>query len=246
MSRFSTLKKHLGFKAALAVYIKLKTKKLEGIKVNGLQHPFKMRNNPYDYATFEEVILQQTYNVPLSFLPKNIIDGGGNIGLTACYFATKYPDASIVSIEPDDDNFNVLNDNIKHYSNISAIKAGIWNKSAHLKITNTVAGNNAFTIEETNTPGTNTLEALSITAIMEKMKWSCIDILKLDIEGSEKEVFSAGFENWIPKTKAIIIELHDAMKPGCSRAVFAAVNKYNFSFNIKGENIIFTNLSFEN
>ena len=78
------------------------------------------------------------------------------------------------------------------------------------------------------------------------MKWNYIDILKLDIEGSEKEVFSAGFENWMPKTKVIIIELHDAMKPGCSRAVFAAVNKYNFSFNIKGENIIFTNLSFEN
>jgi FkbM family methyltransferase len=246
MSRFSTLKKHLGFKAALAVYSKLKTKKLEGIKVNNLQHPFKMRNNPYDYATFEEVILQQTYNVPLNFLPQNIIDGGGNIGLTACYFATKYPGANIVSVEPDDDNFNVLSDNIKHYSNISAIKAGIWNKSAHLKITNTTAGNNAFTIEETDTPGAETLEAFSITAIMEKMKWSCIDILKLDIEGSEKEVFSAGFENWIPKTKVIIIELHDAMKPGCSRAVFAAVNKYNFSFNIKGENIIFTNLSFEN
>lgn len=246
MSRFSTLKKQLGFKAALAVYIKLKAKKLEEIKVNILQYPFKMRNNPYDYATFEEVILQQTYNIPLNFLPKNIIDGGGNIGLTACYFATKYPGANIVSIEPDDDNFNVLNDNIKHYSNISAIKAGIWNKSAHLKITNTTAGNNAFTIEETNTPGTNTLEALSITAIMEKMKWNYIDILKLDIEGSEKEVFSAGFENWMPKTKVIIIELHDAMKPGCSRAVFAVVNKYNFSFNIKGENIIFTNLSFEN
>ena len=68
----------------------------------------------------------------------------------------------------------------------------------------------------------------------------------LDIEGSEKEVFSTDFENWLPKTKVIVIELHDAMKTGCSRAVFAAVNKYNFSFNFKGENIIFTNLSFEN
>ncbi|MEI7735367.1 MAG: FkbM family methyltransferase [Ferruginibacter sp.] len=246
MSRFSTLKKYLGFKEALAVYIKLKTKKLERVKVNNLKHFFKMRNNPYDYATFEEVILQQTYNIPLNFLPKNIIDGGGNIGLTACFFATKFTGATIVSVEPDDDNFNILNDNIKPYSNISAIKAGIWNKSAYLKITNTTAGNNAFTIEETLSPETGTLKALSITDIMAKMKWDYIDILKLDIEGSEKEVFSDDFENWLPKTKVIVIELHDAMKPGCSRAVFAAVNKYNFSFNFKGENIIFTNLSFEN
>ena len=68
-----------------------------------------------------------------------------------------------------------------------------------------------------------------------------IDILKLDIEGSEKELFETNFEDWLPKTKILIIELHDAMKTGCSKSVFNAISKYDFSFSIKGENIIFTN-----
>ena len=72
-----------------------------------------------------------------------------------------------------------------------------------------------------------------------------IDVLKLDIEGSEKEVFEEGYENWLPKTKLLLVELHDKMKKGCSRSVLNAVNKYDFSFDIKGENIIFTNNSFK-
>jgi hypothetical protein len=71
-----------------------------------------------------------------------------------------------------------------------------------------------------------------------------IDILKLDIEGSEKEVFETGYEHWLPKINILIIELHDKMKKGCSRAVFNAISKYDFSFDIKGENIIFTNNAF--
>ena len=246
MSKFPALKKHLGFSAAVLVYFKLKTKKLDATKVKNLSHPFKMRDNPFDYATFEEVILKETYNIPLDFSPKKIIDCGGNIGLTACYFATKFPQANIITIEPDTDNFTVLSENIARYTNITAVKAGVWNKQTNLKITNASAGNNSFIVEEKKSPDGDTIEAVSIPSLMEQFGWDHIDIVKMDIEGAEKEVFSEGFEGWLPKTKVVIIELHDFIKQGCSKAVFHAFGQFNFSFNIKGENIIFTNLSFGN
>ena len=68
-----------------------------------------------------------------------------------------------------------------------------------------------------------------------------IDILKIDIEGSEKEVFQHGYADWLPKIKVLIIELHDRMVPGASAAVFSAINQYDFSVDIKGENLVFTN-----
>lgn len=244
MSRFYTLRKHLGLSAAIAMYRKLKSGRPVDIKVNRLLHPFSMRNNPYDFATFEEVILNETYSIALDFTPASIIDGGGNIGLTACYFATKYPGAKVVTIEPDTDNFNILQSNIKPYASIEAIKAGVWNRDTHLKISNADAGNNAFTVEETDQSEEGTIAAVSISSVMQRMGWNTIDVLKLDIEGAEKEVFSGDVDNWLPKTKVLIIELHDMVKPGCSKAVFRAINPYNFSFNIKGENIIFTNLDF--
>lgn len=245
MSRFKQLHKKLGFIKALSFYKKIKSGNLSNLITGNLVHPFSIRNNPFDYATFEEVILNETYNTALHFTPKYIIDGGGNIGLTACFFASKYPDATIISIEPDKENFKLLKQNSKLYTNIYAFEYGIWKNNSHLKIENTNVGNNAFTVTETSEATAETIEAITILNVMEQFKMPHIDVLKLDIEGSEKEVFDENFEIWLPKTKVLIIELHDKMKKGCSKAVFNAVNQFDFSFDIKGENIIFTNNAFK-
>ena len=55
------------------------------------------------------------------------------------------------------------------------------------------------------------------------LKW--VDLLKVDIEGAEKEVFGSPDE-WIGSVGAIAIELHDRFKPGCSRSFFAAVTAF--------------------
>ena len=245
MSRFKKLNTHLGFAKAFSFYCKMKSGKLTALATGRLKHPFAIRNNPFDYATFEEVLLEETYNISIPFVPEYLIDGGGNIGLTACYFATKYPTASIISVEPDSDNYKILQQNCGRYPNIKTMQCGIWKNNTHLKIEDTSIGNNAFTVTETTEKSGATIQAVTIQHIMEKFAFPHIDILKLDIEGSEKEVFENGFEHWLPKTKIIIIELHDKMKPGCSKAVFNAIGRYNFSFDIKGENIIFTNNSFK-
>lgn len=239
------MKKQLGFFKAMSLYRKIKSGNLSDLQTDNLAHSFGLRNNPFDYATFEEVILREAYNIPLSFEPKYIIDGGGNIGLTACFFATKYPAATIVTVEPDTENYNLLQSNCKAYSNIHTIQCGIWKSNTNLKIENAHVGNNAFTVTETNETTADTLKAVTIASLMEQLNMPHIDILKLDIEGSEKEVFETGFEQWLPKVKVLIIELHDHMKKGCSRSVFNAVNQYDFSFDMKGENIIFTNNAFQ-
>ena len=245
MSRFTNLKKQLGFWKAISLYRKIKSGNLSNLQTDNLAQPFNLRNNPFDYATFEEVILKEAYNIPLGFAPKYIIDGGGNIGLTACFLATKFPGATIVTVEPDTENYQLLQLNCKPYANIHTLQCGIWKNDTHLKIENTHVGNNAFTVTETNEVGADTIKALTVLSVMKQFNLPHIDVLKLDIEGSEKELFEENFETWLPKTKVLIIELHDEMKKGCSRAVFNAVNKYDFSFDTKGENIIFTNNAFK-
>jgi FkbM family methyltransferase len=204
-------------------------------------YPFSMRDNPYDYATFEEVLLDESYNMATQFEPEFILDGGANIGLTSCYFASKYPKAKIVSVEPDNENFLLLKKNCGPYAAIHPVKAGIWKRNTYLKITNTGAGYNAFTVNETGKEDAGTIEGLQIDHLMYMYDMPRIDILKLDIEGSEKEIFMDEVGSWLPKTRVLVIELHDAMKRGCSRAVFNRINQYDFSFSIKGENVIFTN-----
>lgn len=241
MSRFSALKKHLSLKEAFFIYTKMKIGQWNNWKLVKLKHPFSLRNNPYDYATFEEVLLREDYNLELGFTPKTIIDAGANIGLTSIYLASKYPTAKIVSLEPEHGNFQVLVQNAAKYENIKTVKAGVWNKITFLAIKDNGGGNNAFTVEEVSEETESTIQALSIADIMQQNDWQQIDFLKIDIEGSEKIVFESDIESWLPFTKTLVIELHERMVPGCSAAVFSALNKYSFSSVEKGENIIFTN-----
>ena len=55
-----------------------------------------------------------------------------------------------------------------------------------------------------------------------------IDLLKLDIEGAEREIFGTGDLDWMNRTRAIIIELHDRFRPGCEAAFLSAAKRFGF------------------
>ena len=242
MSRLKNLRKYLPLSEALKIYLKIRKKDYENWRSAILQHSIHLRkNNVFDFYTYEEVILKRSYDIPFGFSPKTIIDGGGNIGLTAAFWATKYPGATIVTLEPDGDNFSMLRRNTAPYKNIHAIRGGVWSKSGHLVVKDTGQGNNSFTVEEADAGTRGAVPAFSIADIMVKMNWPSIDVVKLDVEGSEKEIFSSNYESWMPKAKVIVVEIHDRMRKGCSNAVFQAFQQYDFSFAVAGENVVFTN-----
>lgn len=231
--------KHFGL-GGLLVYLRIKLKQTSPLPLPGYLHPIHLRNSTGDFISFREIFFKKEYELalPLSIKPSVIIDAGANIGLTSVFFANRYPDAKIICIEPDPENFACVVKNVLAYKNITPLNKALWHSSEMLSITNKGFGDRGFMIEEGNE---KTTEGISLTALMQQHSLTHIDILKIDIEGSEKEVFSAGYEYWLPKTKCLVIELHDRMKPGCSESVFAALEKYNFSKTIKGENLVFIN-----
>ena len=244
MSRFSILKKHLSFGEAVSFYLKMKTGNWNNFNLKKLKHNFSIRNNPFDFATMEEVILKEDYNLNINFNPSTIIDGGANIGLTSVFFANRYPKAEIVAVEPEEGNFEMLRRNTEKYESVRLIRAGIWGHSAILSVVDEGKGNNSFTVTEILSPKPGSINAISIYDIMQQRNWETIDILKLDIEGAEKNVFEKNFEKWLPKVKILIIEFHDRMIEGCSSTALKALSYYNFYSESKGENTIFYNQEF--
>lgn len=74
--------------------------------------------------------------------------------------------------------------------------------------------------------------------IMEQQGKSQIDLLKLDIEGAELELFAEDYQHWLSNTQILMIELHDWFRKGCSKSFFSALLHYDFSITPKGENFI--------
>ena len=213
------------------------TEKLQKYKLPGIKYDLYLRAGTSDYPTFIQVFSDNQYDHPFDVQPKVIIDCGANIGLAAVYFANKYPDATIISIEPESSNFEVLKLNTQHYPNIHCLKNGIWNRKANLKIEDIGLGKWGFITTEVPEPEPNTIAALSINDIREMFSIDEIDILKIDIEGSEKQMFKDNYSGWMNKSKLIIIELHDRMQKGTAKAFFDALHPYDYQLEMKGENI---------
>jgi len=207
------------------------------IKPKHYKYPITLRCNTSDFPTFEQVFSRQGYNI--KGMPSNcdtIIDCGANIGLFSLYVKQKYPSAKIIVIEPESENFDLLVENTKFYDDIVCLHKGIWYKECFLKIVDELAEKWGFQVEESEQE-TN-VQAISITDIIKKYNIEKIDILKIDIEGSEKHIFEKGSNAWLPYVKVLIIELHDNMVPFSSKALFRALEGYNFQTAIRGDNLI--------
>jgi len=198
------------------------------ISLPKVAYPIGLRTATSDLTVFRQVFLDGCYDFQLDIEPKLIIDGGANIGLTSILFANRYPRAQIIAVEPERSNYQLLRRNTLHYANIKCVNAGIWNNSCQLRIKNPTVGKWAFEVEESTAHSPRSFRAVTIGELLGDTSLSEIDILKIDIEVSEREVFSSGYEEWLPNVKVLMIELHDDLRAGCSEAVNSAVESYNF------------------
>lgn len=236
--------KRFGVVQGLEVYRKLQNSKgVISLKLNDYREIIHLRSNSSDPMVFYQVCVMNEYDFDYGLTPAFIVDAGANIGLTAAYFANHYPQAKIVSIEPEKENFAMLLSNTKGYKNIVPIRAGLWNESKKLSVANTKSASWAFTLEESGDTATESFDAVTLDSILDQFNQSYIDILKIDIEGAEIELFTGNYHTWLSRTKIIVIELHDRMRRGCSKAFFKALIDYTFRVELKGENLICFNES---
>lgn len=112
----------------------------------------------------------------------------------------------------------------------------MWSKNTNLKIIDNNVWKYALRVKEDKLKGD--IKAYSISSIMEEKGWYFIDILKLDIEGSELEILSNGLSNWCHKVGILIIELHPAIDRKCAGILFKAFADRNFNLKWRGENLV--------
>lgn len=231
-----------GFLSGIATYLRIKIFNSTRFYLPGFVNPIYYRPGTADISTFREIFLREEYNLglPPDFPVATIIDAGSNIGFTALFFLQKFPGAKIISLEPDAENFALLQKNVSPYQPITPLQKALWRQSGFIKVTDQGYGVRGFVVEDAEVGTPDTIPAVSLNDLVRDYALTSIDILKMDIEGSEKEVFE-GDTSWLSITRCLVIELHDRMKPGCSKAVFSKLAEHNFECSIRGENLVFIN-----
>jgi FkbM family methyltransferase len=219
---------------------KSRSDRISEIYVPGIQHPIHIRFGTSDEVVFREILLEKGYNFQVDGTPEFIVDCGANIGLASIFFRNRFPSTHIIAVEPEDSNFRLLEHNLSYYyPQVECLRNGIWNCNTELAIKNLkTSGKWGFVVGERESIEEDSVSSITINDILKKYNRESIDILKVDIEGAEVELFSSNYDYWLPKTKAILIETHDRSRKGCSQSFFRAIANFDFSISYKGNTML--------
>jgi FkbM family methyltransferase len=205
----------------------------------GFAHSVRLRGGTSDIATFMQIFEDREYELEGLTGVRTIIDAGANIGLSAIYFAHRYPGARIVALEPEESNFDLLAHNVRPYSSVLPIEAALWSSNGTIDLVDPGAGKWGFQVREAveaqHARTAQRTRAMTVSKVMEEAQFNHVDILKIDIEGAEKELFAASKE-WIDKVDVLMVELHDRFKAGCSRSFYNATNAFGAEWH-RGEHV---------
>lgn len=200
---------------------------------------FSLRKKGSDIEVFRHIFSARHYDIKklLKRSPEVIVDLGANTGLSASYFKMTFPDAVLYAVEPDPGNFELLQSHAKQFDNVICLHHAIWSKNEMLTLYNPDTGGYSMnTIAIGNRSGE--VEALTMDTLLARNGVNKVDILKMDIEGAELELFKNSDTSWLAKVGMLIIETHDRKQPGCTEWLFKAVSRYSFDVHYKGESFI--------
>lgn len=159
------------------------------IHPRGLRHPVICRRDTSDFAVLRQIIGRQEVAFSLHPQPDTIIDAGANIGLASVLFTNRWPEARILAVEPEARNFSLLQENTAPYPQIECLRAALWNVPEPVFITNPEAEAFSFQVERSEgSEHSDTVPGVTVSELIDGLKTKRLGLLKLDIEGAEKQV----------------------------------------------------------
>ena len=148
-----------------------------------------------------------------------IVDAGANIGLFAIYIARQNSRCRVIALEPFAENFKVLEANVARAcpSNVTCHEVALGGRLGTGKMQAVGARSLDHVLRVDAAAGssaTNVTPVIPLSGVFDLAQSNEIDLLKVDIEGSEHDVFANASPETIQRFKRIAMEYHDQIVPG--------------------------------
>ena len=209
------------------------------IRTRACRTPMLVRLNSSDERVVRHVFTLGSY-AGLNGLeppPRLVVDCGANAGYSALYFLQRWPEAHIVAIEPDPQNFELCASNLRPFaSRVTLLRAGVWSRPVGLVVRRGSyrdGGHWAVQVAEAAPGERPDVEATSIGDVLARSGFDRIGFLKIDVEGAERVIFGDGAAaDWLGRVDHLAIELHDA---DCEAAFASAMAGYDCDRSMAGD-----------
>ncbi|MBZ5857988.1 FkbM family methyltransferase [Flavihumibacter profundi] len=198
-----------------------------------------------DVQVYNQIFLQSDYKKAIDVYnqlfnnePLTIMDCGANVGFASIYFRSFFPNTKYILVEPFKSNINVIKENLKGDINgrFEIIEGGIWIRNEKLVINRDFRDGKEWSV---SLKPANSLEkgefiqGYSLIDIIDNNS-NEIGILKIDIEGTEAELFKDEnyADSFLKKIRVLVIEIHDEFE--CRDLIYSALKRndcFYFDYN---------------
>lgn len=187
----------------------------------------------------DEIFDKKIYDIELATSTPTIFDVGAHIGLATIFFKQRYPLARITAFEPNPNTFPLLEENtyFNNIHNVTLHNVALGKQSSKRTLYIDSSNGGGFsTASFLKDAWDGTQESLGIEVVTEPLSKyiiSTIDLMKIDVEGSEQEIIEELEESGkIKNIKNIIIEFHPTKKQDIEK-VKSILQKNGFEIEIK-------------
>lgn len=203
------------------------------------KHPVWVRPNTSDAGSFWQVFIGLEYAKVRLSDPELIIDCGANVGYVSAYLLSRYPTAELIAIEPDPGNVEMLRRNLEPYGDrVTILESGVWSHVCPLKVLRFPGREMDTMVREAEPHEEPDLWATSLAEIIGDRT---VDFLKIDVEGSESELFRD--PSWLPKVDQLLVETHYGRTgPPTEPHVLAGLSLYPFDIARDGRIVTATRM----
>jgi len=188
-------------------------------ELNGREISVSLRRGSSDVPVFLQVMAEHEYRPALALLshrptPPTIIDAGANIGLTTLYLKCFRPDARILALEPMPDNFRRLEACLREngLEDVTPLEGGLWTEEGRLTADRGFRDGDewSFALREGGPADQASVPVYPLHALLARAGWARVDLLKLDIEGSEAALLrdDAFLETLVDRVGLLAMEVH--------------------------------------
>ncbi len=194
---------YLGMKKGYVIY-KINNKKI------------KTRASSADKKVIVEIALEEIYFPEWlnDALKENscVIDVGAHIGVFSVLISSKlskFSNFSIYSLEPNEENFELLEENaeLNKNSRIKPFKIALSDKNMKLKFYKG-GKSTRFSLFQRGREEYDLVDSMTLENFLKRENIGNVDLLKVDVEGSEYDIFFATSEKVLRKINNILLEVH--------------------------------------
>lgn len=161
------------------------------------------RRDRGDIQSIREILVDEIYRLPEGVRPTSLVDFGAHIGVATVWLCREYQISDVAAVEPHPDNFALLERNCRDNDlKGHLVQAAVGAASGEVLFSAPSHSN----LGRTGT-GDDVVESVGVDTLMRGLAFAP-DLVKIDIEGGEGELFTDDVIAWVDRVQAIVMEMH--------------------------------------